>query len=208
LNSKAYKKLLLVFSIIVTNAVIAQGLIEPVSKVGRAENKTLIIETVVPYKSYQYQPFLDILNISSNVDSKYKHPELTAKAYFLALTTKNYDAYLDCWTISSQQFMKDKDKQLGFTPDTWKSKWQTAFVGKTIVITHWVKYGKYILLNYKINSTPSPDTDEAVIVLTNENGFWKLTQDLRSDQFVTGWKSPVGRISVPSDVYLPPSSLK
>ena len=114
----------------------------------------------------------------------------------------DYDAYMNCWTKDSQIMMREKDKLIKFDSTKWKALWSSAFVGKNIQILNWINYAGYVLLHYRVSPTANAETSEMTVALTLENGEWKLTQELRTDQILTSWNNPTGRVRVPSDLML------
>jgi hypothetical protein len=208
MNKKSLHLIQLALLSLVCSSALAQSLITPSSKTLPPKSKTLIVEVVSPFTIYEYSPALEIIDLAENKTPSFTHPELALQAYFSAMRSLDYEAYLNCWTKNSQAFMQEKDKQYKFDADKWKSMWATAFVGKKIQIINWINYGKFVLIYYKVSPSANSDTSETTIALTQENGEWKLTQDLRADQILTSWNNPTGRVQVPSDAMLFKSSGK
>lgn len=167
----------------------------PLGKHGAPVHKTLVVETVSKYTVFEYSPPLEMTEAKPD----FQHPEAAARSLFSAVRAKDYDAYLKCWDARSQAVMAERDRKIGFTPDKWRAMWEGTFRGKRIQLTHWIGYGKYVLLNYRVEPAASAETAQAVLVLAQENGAWKATQDLREDQILTAWNGSTGRIQVMSD---------
>lgn len=180
----------------------AQVAINPISKTLPLKSKVLIVETIFPYQIYDYSPLLNIVDLAKDKKPSYSHPESTIQAYFHAMKSLDYDAYMNCWTKDSQIMMREKDKLIKFDSTKWKALWSSAFVGKNIQISNWINYAGYVLLHYRVSPTANAETSEMTVALTLENGEWKLTQELRTDQILTSWNNPTGRVRVPSDSML------
>lgn len=173
---------------------------QPLSKTGPAVSKALIVETVHPYTVRPYTPELEIPDKPASEQASFAHPESTMRAYFGAMKSRDYEAFIACWTSRSRDLMREKDKTMGRTPDQWKAIWQGTFSGKKVYATHWINYGKYVLVNYRVEGPePVQAGNEAVAVLVQEDGLWKLTQELRTDPLPANWRSESGRIQVPAD---------
>jgi hypothetical protein len=175
----------------------AQTRTQPISKTGPVTTKTLIVETVYPFTVQEFAPPLEIAMVPSNVQDSFNHPEHTLRSYFSAISSKDYQRYLQCWTKDSQLLMQQKDKSANRSPGQWQDIWQSTFVGKRIQVTHWITYGRYVLFNYRLVGAP-PETGESVVALVQEDGQWKLSQGLREDPVPLNWRESSGRIRQPA----------
>lgn len=180
----------------------AQVKITPTGKTAPPKAKSLIVETIHPYTLYEYTLPIETVDLKAVGKASFANPESTLQTYFTAMKASDYQAFIACWTKSSQILMKEKDKQINFTEAKWRSLCALAFNGKQIYLTHWINYGKYVLINYKVTPSEDPATSEITVALVQEAGEWKLTQELRGDQLLTAWRSPNNRVQVPSDALL------
>jgi hypothetical protein len=188
--------------LVVFSSAFAQSNVLPSAKTSAPQYKTVIVEVVSPIVIYEYSPVLDIVDLVKDIKPTFTHPELTLQAYFSAMRSLNYEAYLNSWTKNSQTLMQEKNKKYKLDETKWKTMWAAAFVGKKIQLLNWITYGKYVLMQYKVSPNSNLETSETTVALTLENGEWKLTQELTSDQLLTSWNNPTGRVRVPSDAML------
>lgn len=178
----------------------------PMARTGAPVKKTLIVETVYPYTVFEYNPPLDLPMLRSDENADLTHPEKLLKAYFSYLRSGNYEGYISLWTESSKRLMEDADKRANRTKETWRALWAGAFQSRNVQVTHWVTYGRYVLLQYRVvTANPSP-SDEATAVLVKMGSEWRLTQELKADPVVANWRAAPSRIQIPADAVLPPAT--
>jgi len=180
---------------------LSQDRLQPLASAKPPEYKSLIVETVHPYRVREYVPPLVLATDVTKAATAFDHPERTLAAYFSAMARGSYSDFLSCWTADSVSQLEAVNKKLQRSPDQWQRIWAETISGRKVVATHWINYGRYILVNYRIEQrAPSVESPEAVAVLMEETpGRWKLTQALRADALPQHWKTRGNRVRLPAD---------
>lgn len=170
-----------------------------------AVRKTLIVETLHPFIIHEYSSSID-MNKKMQLDQS--SPEAIFVNYHQGLMSTSYEDSLKFWDEESQKMMLKFNKEKGFTPEKWKTLWNNSYTGKKVLLTHFVNYGKYVLLRQVILDSENKLQSENTMALKKVEDKWKLTQDLRADQIMNTWNGSQLRIQVPSSALLPESKLK
>lgn len=170
-----------------------------------AVRKTLIVETLHPFIIHEYSSSID-MNKKMQLDQS--SPEAIFVNYHQGLMSTSYEDSLKFWDEESQKMMLKFNKEKGFTPEKWKTLWNNSYTGKKVLLTHFVNYGKYVLLRQVILDSENKLQSENTMALKKVEDKWKLTQDLRADQIMNTWNGSQLRIQVPSSALLPDSKLK
>lgn len=195
------KPLLLCGVLLMAGVALAQDRQQPRAPAKAPEHKSLIVETLHPYAVREYNPPLVIATDVSKPAVAFDHPERTLAAYFSAMTRGSYADFLSCWTADSAAQFEQIGKKLNRSAAQWEAIWAQKFAGRRIVATHWINYGRYVLVNYRVEPAVAGETDdEPLAVLKEESpGVWKLTQALRADALPQHWKTPGNRVRLPAD---------
>lgn len=182
----------------------AQNKLQPISPVKAPQNKTLIVETLHPYTVFEYDPKLLVSSSSASIVPDFSNPEATARTYFGALKTQDFDLFTKSWNSISISEMTKNGRILGREREDWRSIWRGTFAGKEIYATHWINYGKYVLIGYRVGAVATSEAldQESTLVLTQEGNQWKLTQELKGDALLSNWKTTSGRVRQPSEKLL------
>ncbi|UXH76187.1 hypothetical protein [Roseateles amylovorans] len=180
----------------------------PLGKTSPPNRKSMVVETVYPYTVYEYQPAIEVPLFGTGEQPDLSHPEKLLKAHFNYIRTGDYDRNFMLWTAASRQLMEAADKRGNRTKDVWKAVWARAYAGHKMELTHWVTYGRYVLLQYRVSPADGTTPTEATVVVVKEGNEWRLTQELRADPVAVNWRTSPGRIQVPSDALLPPDPLQ
>jgi hypothetical protein len=196
-----FNPLFLCTLMLAAGTVTAQERLQPRSAAKVAEYKTLIVETIHPYAVREYSPPLVIATDVPKAAMAFDHPERTLAAYFSAMVRGSYADFLACWTADSAAQLEQVSKKLNRAPEQWEAIWASKFKGRRIEATHWINYGRYVLVNFRIEPALAGEpADEQPLVLKEESpGVWKLTQALRADAVPQHWKSPGNRVRLPAD---------
>lgn len=176
---------------------------QPMGTTTPAKRRILVVETVHSYDVREYAPALRV-DPKSDLIVKFPRgsPEGLLFGYFAAMRAGDYEAFFSSWTSESQSLMREQDTKRGFSPTFWREQWRQTFASREIFLTHWINYGKYVLVRFRVGNALPDKSNENMIVLAPTGDGWKLTQELRADQFVSGWDSPTGRIQVPAEAVL------
>ena len=182
----------------------AANLAQPNAPASPATRRILVVETTHPFELREFTPPLEMsASKQSTAKGEVAHPEDTLRAYFEALKAGDYERFMSLWSNESQAYMREQDRAAGRTPEFWRSLWSKTFVGRRVMLTHWINYGPYVLIQFRIGDLRPDKTNENILVLKQDApSIWKLTQELRDDQFLTGWNEPSGRIRVPAEALL------
>ncbi len=180
----------------------------PLGKTSPPNRKTMVVETVHPYTVYEYQPPVVLPLFSAGEQQDLSHPEKLLKAHFNYLRTGDYERNLLLWTAASRQVMEAADKRGNRDKAFWTGLWSRAYANRKVELTHWVTYGRYVLMQYRVSSDDGVAPSEATVAVVKEGNDWRLTQDLRADPVAVNWRTSPGRIQVPADALLPPDPLQ
>jgi len=177
---------------------------QPTAPTSSASRRILVVETTHPFELREFTPPLEMnAPKKSTAQGEKVNPEETLRLYFEALKSGDYERYMSLWSKDSQVLMREQDRSANRSPEFWRNLWSSAFVGKRVVLTHWINYGPYVLIQFRVGDLRADKSNENLLVLKQESAStWVLTQELRNDQFLSGWNDPSGRIRVPAEVLL------
>jgi len=195
LNFHMNKTLLLGFFLYICALTNVVAQIGPASPAAPALYKNMIVETVYPLKVQQYSPNKKLVLLADQAKASYSHPEETLQAHFSAMAELNFEWFLTTWDSQSANQITKKNRELNRDSSYWTGLWKKMLAGRDVELTHWVNYGRYVLIAYRIkamNATEKEFSD--TVALTKEGNYWKLTQELANDPILTYWNAPSGRV--------------
>jgi hypothetical protein len=167
------------------------------SKLVGQQFKILIVETAYPYKLSKYAPPMTIAFVREKAAISYETPEDALISFFSSMNAKDFQWNSETWTDTSLRGMEARDLATKTSPDDWVAGWEKSYVGRQIELVSRIEYAKYVLIEYRmLPRSPNEKVFEDTLALTQENGRWKLTQELAADPMLTYWKTPNNRVQV------------
>ena len=176
------------------NTLSAQSL-KPKFKVSSEVTKQLIVETIYTYRVMKYEQPVTINLLTKEDQSSYSTPEDAVAAHFSAMYAGNHDWFMNSWTKDSQIKMRERDISLRRTPEFWLDTWKKILPVKTVQLVTRIESGSYVFIEYQLVSreTNQP-TFHDTLALKDEDGKWRITQELAADPVLAAWNAPVPRI--------------
>ncbi|HBG08221.1 MAG: hypothetical protein A2075_13320 [Geobacteraceae bacterium GWC2_58_44] len=131
-----------------------------------------------------YQPPF-VVGAVDKAAAKNDTPENAAISQLSAMIRKNYDWWLQNWTIRARFQIEQRNKEMSRTPAYWTDRW-SLLDGKTVEIRYRADYSKddkeYVLIGYGVKGLMLGSQEyESVLALEKETEKWLSTQELAAD---------------------------
>jgi hypothetical protein len=139
--------------------------------------REFVVEYVYEYALSNYTPEVT-LPIVPATQAKRDTPENALIAFFSAMRTGNYDAWLACWNAPDQAKLQQDAKDLKHDATFWKKLWSDAFSKTTTVLVDRVETEHYVILDVRL-SGPSPT--QLPTVFKYVDGQWMVTNELTNN---------------------------
>jgi hypothetical protein len=154
--------------------------VTPTFETGQPVEKSISIETKYDYQLYAPKKGFERVNL---VRRKYAGYETAHKAFIArlsAVSSLNYEWWLDTWDPSSKQLALDYYDTKGLNKDYWLKTWKTGYVGRKIKIKHMVDYQDYVILVYNVATKDGKDGYLDLPVVFKKSGDeWLVSLGIR-----------------------------
>jgi hypothetical protein len=147
--------------------------------------REFVVEYVYDYAESRYTPEVPVAVIP-RAQVKRDTPENAVNAFFSAMETGDYEAWLACWDAAARKdFEKDAVDQK-HDAAYWKQMWVKALpAGVKSVMLERIETQNYIIIDVRI---PSKNPFTYAVVLHLEKNEWKVTNDLQSNPMFTAFR--------------------
>lgn len=142
--------------------------------------KVITVESVFNY--HLYTPLKGQENVRL-VRQKYASMSTAEDAFISrmsAVSSANYQWWLDTWQKESKEIALPFFKQKGFDQAYWQDTWKKQFKGRKIKLKHKVIYQGYTVLIYNVSEPSGKESFlDLPIVFKKENNKWMVSLDIR-----------------------------
>gem|GEM_PF-1488714 len=150
--------------------------------------KEITVESIFNYHLYTPLKGHDDVRLVRRKYSSMASAEDALVARMSAVSSVDYQWWLDTWQEDSKQIALPFFKQKGFDQSYWESTWKKQFVGRKIKLKHKVIYQDYAILIYNVSEPNGKESFfDLPIVFERDNEQWMVSLDIR--------KSPLLRYS-------------
>jgi len=144
--------------------------------------REFVVEYVYDYAYSTYSPQVT-LPVVANALAKRDTPEAALIAFYSAMRTGDYDAWLACWDEASKKRFAQEATTLKHDAAFWKKYFSDVFSQrKTTMLVDRVETQNYVILDTQL-SGPTPLRAPTVFKLVN--GEWLATNDLADNAILS-----------------------
>jgi hypothetical protein len=162
---------------------------------GPPEFRSLVVETVYPFKLQKYAPVLAIAKVQARATLR-ATPEQTLSEMVSSIAAGDFEWNSSLWDPKSRASMAERDRQDGHGPEYWLSQWK-PHAKAAYRLLHRIEYGKYVLIEYE--RSDAGRQSKSTIALLAHQGQWYLTQEIASEAILSSWNAPENRVRVVPD---------
>lgn len=174
---------LLVFSCQLSSAetlTLEQMWVTPTFETSQPVEKSITIETKFDYHLYAPKKGFERVNLVRRKHAGYETAHKAFIARLSAVSSLNYEWWLDTWDASSKQLALDYYGSKGLDKDYWLKTWKNGFVGRKIKIKHMVDYQDYMILVYNVATKDGKDGYlDLPVVLKKSGDEWLVSLGIR-----------------------------
>ena len=156
--------------------------VTPTFETGQPLEKSITIETKFDYHVYSPKKGTERVNL---VRRKYAGYETAHKAFIArlsAVSSLDYEWWLDTWEANSRQLALDYYSGQGLNKDYWLETWKNGFVGRKIKIKQMIDYQGYMIVVYNVATKDGYDDYlDMPAVLKKSGDDWLVSLDLRKN---------------------------
>jgi hypothetical protein len=146
--------------------------------------REFVVEYVYDYALSRYTPQVSV-TIVARAQAKHDTPENTVIAFFSAMQTGDYDAWLSCWDAAARADFEKGAQEQKQDAAFWKKMWAGLFVPNTkVALVDRVETQSYVILDAHV---PGKQPFDIPTVVHFEKGEWKVTNDLQSNAILTSF---------------------
>jgi hypothetical protein len=165
------------------------------AKLGPVELRTLIVETVYPFKLQKYTPELAIDKVATRSPLR-ASPEQVLAEMVASIAAGNFEWNSSLWDPKSRAAMAERDRLDGHGPAYWLEKWQ-PHAKASYRLLHRIEYGNYVLIEYE--RSDAGRQSKSTIALLAQQGQWYLTQEIAAEAILSSWNAQEMRVRVVPD---------
>lgn len=164
------------------------------------------VQYVYNYAQSNYAPPVT-LPILSRAAATHDTPEGSLTAFYAAMRSGDYEAWLQCWDEPSRRALEAITKSKKNGPEYWRSIWRQIYTGRRITLVDRIETVNYIILDTEIDDPAKPTAKQLDSqVLVGQAGKWLLTNEFTNDGLVENY-DPAARVSsVTKDYEIAPLS--
>lgn len=162
---------------------------------GPVELRSLVVETVYPFKLQKYTPVVPVIKVPARSAMR-TTPEQVLAEMVSSIAVGDFEWNSSLWDPKSRAAMEESDRRDGHGPAYWLAQWK-PHANAAYRLLHRIQYGKYVLIEYEFGQAGR--LSKSTIALTNLQGQWYLTQDIAGEAILSSWNSPDGRVRTVPD---------
>jgi hypothetical protein len=145
------------------------------------------VQYVYNYSKATYTPEVALPLISRAAVSR-TTPEGALIAYYSAMRSGDYEAWLQCWDAASRKGLEDITKQQKNGAEYWRALWRQFYANKRFILTDRLETVNYIILDARVEDPTHPGAaqQDSEILVSNQ-GVWTLTNAFGNDGLVMNY---------------------
>jgi len=175
---------------------------DPSYPTAKSTLETVVVESKYYFRMAPYEPEVLLWSASQSKTTSFASPESTLKAFFSAMGSGDYSAWLNCWSEKDRAAMLEKNTKKGRDSKFWKAAWSRVISASTnVYLRKRILTNGYVILMYEMgNKSEGKSREVAVTLLQADDGTWRATNDLTDDPVLMGLHVPdmkvtkVGRV--------------
>lgn len=154
--------------------------VTPTFDTGQPVEKSITIETKFDYHLYEPKKGFEKVNLVRRKYAGYDSAQKAFVARMSAVTSLNYEWWLDTWDSSSKELALDYYGRKGLNKDHWLKTWKEKFVGRKITLKHMVDYEDYRIVVYNVaNKNGTPGFLDLPVVFKKSGEDWLVSLGIR-----------------------------
>jgi hypothetical protein len=160
--------------------------------------RTLTVETVYPFKQFDFDPPLQVLSADgAPAPSDGDTPLGVLRSHFAAMRKGDVDAFLLTWNRAAREQLAQAQLSGEAERTAAVARWRSVLGGRDVSLDTRVEFGNYVLLAYSVRDGRSAKVIfKDTVAFAREQGQWKLTQALAKSPVLNSWNTPGGRVQV------------
>jgi hypothetical protein len=143
--------------------------------------RSFIVEYVYDYAYSTYRPEVQ-LPVVSPLQAKRDNPEDALIAFFSAMRTGDYEAFLKCWDDATQATLRAQAKDKNQGAAYWQNIWKQMFGNKQVLLADRMETNGYVILDTRFSTPAGSAAFPNIFKLVGQQ--WLATNDLSADPLI------------------------
>jgi hypothetical protein len=160
------------------------------------------VQYVYNYAQSNYTPAVT-LPLVSRAAAKRDTPEAALIAFYSAMRSGDYEAWLQCWDEPSRRDLVAKTKEQKNGPEYWRALWRQFYTGRRFVLMDRLETVNYVILDVQIEDPNKPGQNMPDSeVLVGHEGQWWVSNAFTNDGLVMNYdtSAPTNKVTKEYDI--------
>lgn len=159
----------------------------PTFKTAAPVDQDFTLVEVFHYREASYPRPIRIESPVSRDEARYDTPEYAFISRVSAMMRGDFDWWREVWAPGAANLFLAREAAQGRDASYWKQWWADSFRLTRYELVRRIETGPYVVLTYRVVTLDGKDATEGLelpVVMTQVDGTWRVSLDLRADPLV------------------------